>query len=111
MHRRHIGHHACVRLRNLRQCRDLAQVRHAKLHHGNIMLWFQLQQDKRQAEMIVEISFGFMHAKPRGKHVRDRLFRRCLSRRAGDADQWTRPQIPHGLGDQLQRFQRVLNHN
>ena len=45
---------------------NLAGVRHAHLDDGDVVLGFQLQQHKRQAEMIVEVAFGLQHAVARG---------------------------------------------
>ena len=69
--RRHHGHHAAVRLRQLGQGGDFAGVRHAHLDDGDLVLRLELQQLQRHAEVIVQIALRLQNAMPRRQHVRN----------------------------------------
>ena len=79
VHRRDVGHHSYVRVRQLGQRCDLAGMRHAELDDRDLVLRLQFQQLQWQAEMIVKIAFRLHHAEPRGENVSDSFLGRRLS--------------------------------
>ena len=56
MHRRDIGDNASFRVRDARQRRDLAGMRHSQLHDSDVVFRFETQQLQRQSEVVIEIA-------------------------------------------------------
>ena len=76
VHRRDHGHDTAIRLRQPGERGDLAGMRHPHFEHCNFVLWLELQQLQRHAEMIIQIAFGFQHSMLGSQHVRDGFFGR-----------------------------------
>ena len=84
-------------------------MRHAHLDDSQIVLRLDFEQHQGKSEMIVEVAFGFQHAKSRRKHMGDGFFGRRFSRRSGDPDQRLPPQAPNCARQRLQAHQRVID--
>ena len=56
VHRRDIGDNASFRVRDARQRRDLAGMRHSQLHDSDVVFRFETQQLQRQSEVVIEIA-------------------------------------------------------
>ena len=108
VHRGHVGDDGHVRVRPLREPRDLAQVVHAAFDGGVAVLLAEPQERERNADFVVEVALGLEGRSHRGEHLRDQLLGAGLSGRAGDADQFEiwQPAPPAG-GQASERAPRV----
>ncbi len=113
VHRRNVTHHCPVRLCDLRQRRQLAAVVHAHLHHGHLVLRFQLQQLQRQAKAIVQITRTLQHVELRRQHRRDAFLGRRLACRPRHPNHPSMrahraPRTPHLARQLLHRRQHAV---
>ena len=88
---------------------DFAGVRHPHLNHGEIVFRLQRQQPERQAKMIIEISFGAMHAVLDREQMGHRFFGRGLAHRTGDGDGSLAPNFSDRRRQRLERDQSVVD--
>jgi hypothetical protein len=81
---RHIGDHGDRRVDDLAVARDLARQVCACLDDQRIGVVRRLEDGERDADQVVQVGAGRVHAEPCPQHGRDHLLRAGLPVRAGD---------------------------
>ena len=103
----HVGDNGHGGPYHLAQIADLAEVVHAGLNDGGLMLRREVQQRHRRADGVVEVGLGLQRGKPLAQHGGDHLLGGGLSGAAGDLHHGNIKLRPIPRRQRLQRFQRV----
>ena len=107
--RSHAGDDSCIRLRNFCQRGNLSGMGHSHFNHRDLVLGLNLQQHKRHAKVIIEVSFRLQNTIASAEQMRNRFFRCCFASRAGDSNNGFSPQTTHARSQCLQGNQRVVD--
>ena len=81
-----IGDHADVGARDLRQSGHLAEMADPHLQDGDLMFLPDIEDGKRESDLIVEVSLGLKYVEFLAEHGGDHLLCARLAYAAGDAD-------------------------
>ena len=100
-----------LRLDDLAEVADLAEVVHARFDDRDLMLARQLQHRLGHAEVGVEVALRLDGAKLPRQHARDHFLRRGLADAAGDLDKRDVGAVPVVDPQALEGEQRVIHRN
>lgn len=111
MHSAHIGDHADLGLGNPAQEGDLAGIIKSHFRDHHLVTSAQIEQRKRQADLIVIVARIFVGMEAPAEHLRGEFLGGGFPHAAGDADDSQVQLIAPKPGDFLQGFERIFHPN